>query len=381
MFYVHGGVLSFIIGEYNFEICNIHIVITSFSHNIIYSCGHVPLDVIIQRYLRQHVIKKAFTDNIHDQVDKVEFARDDFLRLRTTDYEYWLLNKEWSVLPTIQMTKKYGPVVLTCRWHNKGNKKMMIHPPRLPKHILPSRYSDQLAHAVIQCRTVKPMRKTKYSTQFELFEQSGTFNGIDTFGLTDFQNMEISSELLSHYESLAIYHRRDTNALLSKLAEEKKIGKCVVNDRRKEATYRVEKLNMNLDDLVFGATYVPIEATIKYVKDQSNSQRYRSFTTPTDQPNRAVTSFRPIWPLHLYPCQKMDGYGARFSTIPNLSPKKTADADLMDNPTAMTLWTTLAMLAHVDAIWDTMLTVELCTSRWEGWLLNFCQGTAFHHNL
>ena len=148
----------------------------------------------------------------------------------------------------------------------------MIHTPRLPKHILPSKYSDQLAHAVIQCRTVKPMRKTKYSTQFELFEQKGTFNGIDTFGLTDYQNMAIPSELLAHYESLSIYHRRDTNALLNKLVEEKKIGKCVANDRRSEAVYRVENLNMNVDYLVSGATYVPIEATMKYVREQSNSQ-------------------------------------------------------------------------------------------------------------
>ena len=82
-------------------------------------------------------------------------------------------------------------------------------------------YSDQLAHAVIQCCTVKPMKSTKYSSQFQLFEQKGTFNGIDTFGLTDFQNMEISSELLAHYESLAIKFRCDTNALLTQLWKEK----------------------------------------------------------------------------------------------------------------------------------------------------------------
>ena len=254
---------------------------------------------------------------------------------------------------------------------------MMIHTPRLPKHILPSKYSDQLAHAVIQCRTVKPMRKTKYSTQFELFEQKGTFNGIDTFGLTDYQNMAIPSELLAHYESLSIYHRRDTNALLNKLVEEKKIGKCVANDRRSEAVYRVENLNMNVDYLVSGATYVPIEATMKYVREQSNSQQYCSFTTPSDEPNRTVKRFRPIWPLHLYPCQKMDVYGTRFPNVPNWSPKKISDADSMDNPTSMALWTTLAMLTHVEIIWDCVSKVELCTSNWEGWVLNFLSRNSF----
>ena len=101
---------------------------------------------------------------------------------------------------------------------------MMIHTPRLPNHILPSKYSDQLAHAVIHCRTVRPMRTTKYSTQFELFEQKGTFNGIDTFGLTDYENMQISSKLLAYYECLSIFHQRDTNALLTTLREEGRIG-------------------------------------------------------------------------------------------------------------------------------------------------------------
>lgn len=64
------------------------------------------------------------------------------------------------------MKKKNGPVALTCRFHNKGNKRMMIHNPQLPRHILPSKYSDQLYHALIKYRTIKIMRRTKYSTQF-----------------------------------------------------------------------------------------------------------------------------------------------------------------------------------------------------------------------
>ena len=85
--------------------------------------GHIPLDVIFQRYLSQHIIKKTFTNQLHSYVDKVEYARNDYLRKSSSDYEYWLLNKEWYILPTIQMTQKHGPVVLTCRWHNHGRKK------------------------------------------------------------------------------------------------------------------------------------------------------------------------------------------------------------------------------------------------------------------
>ena len=269
----------------------------------------------------------------------------------------------------IHSTYRVGPVVLTCKHHHKGNNKMMIHTPRLPGHILPSKYSDQLAHAVIHCRTVRPMRKTKYSTQFELFEQKGTFNGVDTFGLTDFKNMEISSDLLAHYESLSIFHRRDTNALLNTLSEEGKIGKCVVNDRRDEARYRVGKLNMDVDDLVSGATYVPIKATMKLVKaEASPDSRFRTYSNPdSSYPNN---KFCPIWPLSLFPCQKMDRYGARFPNITTLYATQKSNYDAMDNYTSISLWTTLALLTRIEVIWEAVSEVDLCTTQWEGWILN-----------
>jgi hypothetical protein len=239
----------------------------------------------------------------------IEHARYDYLRDTTNDYKVWLLNNNWQPFPSVQLSKENGPLILTCRYHNNGISKMMIHCPRLPKHILPSVHPDQLCHAVIHCRTIKPMRRTKYSTQIELYEQKGTFNGIDTFGLTDFQNMAISSELLAHYESLSIFHRKDINSLLTQMIKENKIGKVVANDRRTEANYRVNKLEMDVDSLVAGSTYVPIAATMRLVKDQNVRHKlYRSFNRPgNDDTRRRFDEFRPIWPRFLYPCQK-NGY-------------------------------------------------------------------------
>ena len=149
--------------------CFVIYSISSFSHSSFFSCGSLALDVIFQRYLHQYSFKKFYTDNIHDQVDGVKYARNDYVWSSISDYDYWLLNKEWYVLPTIKLTKTHGPVVLTCRYHSKGNKRMMIHTPRLPRHILPSNHADQLCHAVIQCQTIKPRRRTKYSTQFRVY--------------------------------------------------------------------------------------------------------------------------------------------------------------------------------------------------------------------
>ena len=69
--------------------------------------GYIPLDVIFQRYLHQHIIKKTFTAKLYFHVNRVEYAKNDYLRKFITDYEYWLLNKEWYVLSTI---KKGTPI-------------------------------------------------------------------------------------------------------------------------------------------------------------------------------------------------------------------------------------------------------------------------------
>ena len=150
-------------------------------------------------------------DNLHHQLDNVEHTGNEFIQNFTNDYEYLLINKEWYCLPTICFGKNNTPFVLTCKNHHEGEKKLMIHTPQSPKHILPSMYLDQLAHTVIHCRTLNPIKTTQYSTRFQLFEQKGTFNGIDNFSMTDFQNMEITSPLLSNYDSLEIVHRSDTN--------------------------------------------------------------------------------------------------------------------------------------------------------------------------
>ena len=102
--------------------------------------------------------------------------------------------------------------------------------------------------------------------QFQLFEQEGTFNNIDIFILTDFRNMEINSELLAHYKSLSIMFRSSINSLLTKLVNDKKIGKYITNLYREESQYLVNKMNINIDDLVFGAIYISICAIMKYVK-------------------------------------------------------------------------------------------------------------------
>ena len=142
----------------------------------------------------------------------VKWVRDDYIRF-PWEYDCWLLNNEWCVRPSIAFDDGI-PYVLSCREHDKGNKLMMIHPPRQPSGNLASKYSDQLCHCCVRSRTIKPLQKRGYSTAYQMHEQRGTFNGIDTCNITSYRNFNIRSELLADAESRSIINRPDINALL-----------------------------------------------------------------------------------------------------------------------------------------------------------------------
>ena len=147
-------------------------------------------------------------------------ASNDFFCHGNNKYDCWLFNPSWKVQPCLTiLDKNFKYNFLTCSDHNNGSKSYIINPPRNPMvHILPTPTSDQLCHAVIQSRTIKPMKTTQYSTQFQMHKQRGTFCGIDTCSLTNFGHHNFTSFLLSQTKSYAIAHCPDINSLLSQLS-------------------------------------------------------------------------------------------------------------------------------------------------------------------
>ena len=86
--------------------------------------------------------------------------------------------------------------VMVCKNHHLGSTKLYVHTLRQPNHILPSKYSDQIYHAVIKPQTIKQMKAQKYSNNFQMQEQRGSFNGIDTCNVTQYLNFKLQSILL-----------------------------------------------------------------------------------------------------------------------------------------------------------------------------------------
>ena len=61
------------------------------------------------------------------------------------------------------------------------------------------------------------MKASKYYTKFKISEQRGSFQGIDTYSITNFGGFGFTSVLLYEYESRSIATRPDINNLLLKL--------------------------------------------------------------------------------------------------------------------------------------------------------------------
>ena len=325
-------------------------------------CGTVSIDIVFQRYLPKCLLKKYL---INKKAFKfIETARDDYIR-KNDDYDAWLLNfKDLKIEPSIAFVNGY-PQVLTCHDHDRGSKLYSIHPPRQPIHNLPSRYSDQLCHCVMKCRTVKPIQKSKYSIGFQMHEQRGSFNGIDTCNITSYRDFSFRSKLLSDCEARSILNRPDINSLLNQLVDEDVITKQTANDKKLHASELYD--NFDFDPYVVGATYVPLECALQIKRDTIDSFISGTIDNRKDENGNQLDDitlrFTKYWPSILYPCQKTDKHGAMFPSVPSFNSNKVNGMKLS------IIWNICSLMTSVQAIWTNIDKRRHCTSHWSGWFL------------
>ena len=234
---------------------------SAFIHRI----GHISLDLIFQRFLPKVQFTKFFNNTKGFAYTKS--ARDDYIR-HDDDYDCWLLNTNWMIQPSIAFINGI-PCVLTCDDHNKGTKCHIIHQPRQPLHIIASKYSDQLSHCCIRSRTVKPMKSSQFSTGYQMHEQRGSFNGIDTCNVTSYHKFDFRSKLLRDSEARYIMNRPNINALLSQMVNDKRISQILATDKRNYAELVAE--DFDYQPYYYGSTYVPIESAMEMKKELINS--------------------------------------------------------------------------------------------------------------
>ena len=339
---------------------------TEFNHK----CGYIPFQLVWQRFLPKCIID-LINKGDNEKVKFVQSARDDYIRFKN-NYECWLLNPKWRIKPSLIIDPEKGVLVLTCRHHNSGTTKLMLHVPRQPHHILPSRESDQLCHGVIKSRTIQPLKASTYSISYQMHEQRGTFNGIDTCNITNYGRFDFCSKITHDNECRSIGNRPDINSLLNKLCNEKKITEEIANSMRESSKAYCDRIDF--DTLVSSSTYVPLEAAMM-LHDDFNKKIVNVIWDMRGEDDNGNPlppmqhKVRKAWPNVIYPLQKNDKFGAPFPEVPDIS---------SSNYNISMLWAVTALMSRLESLWFTIMNIEeFYQSEWYGWVLTYVSKNCF----
>ena len=179
----------------------------------------------------------------------------------------------------------------------------MIHTCR-SKHYLPCYQPDQIAQVVVESRTVRRRKASAYSNEWQIFEQRGSFGGINTCNHVEYGKFDTNSLLRDEVDNRAIHNRLDVNLHLDALCKHKIISSEMVNAMRK-CSYRYSN-EINYERLHRGATYVPIHAAVIFQNDNNNNRNIKiTYTSSDGNPNHnKIIKFNRYWPTLIYPCQK-----------------------------------------------------------------------------
>ena len=312
--------------------------------------------------------------NDHSTCTFIESTREDYLRKDVDDYECHLFNHDWTPRPCIAFVENRGPVVLTCCHHNNGTKKIYLHPPRQPKHILASEKGDQFCHVVVRPRTIRPMKVSKYCTSFQMHEQRGSFKGVDTSSVTSFGDFSKSSILLDESESRLIVGRPDINALLQKLQKQNNLSISSVNAMHERAT-SVFPNSSCFDKYTYGCTFVPFRDAMEMQKMLATSNIYQISVILDENggsPPQTVHCQRKR-PKLIYSCQKFENFGVPFTVTPPFCIRR-------ENKDTRLLWVIVNLLNKSKQFWiiiDNKNNNLFRQSSWEGWLLSYVASKCF----
>ena len=326
----------------------------------IHRCGEICIDIMIQRFL-----PLCHITMINDVLEcrRCVSCRDDYIRKSISKYETLLLNPRWVVFPSVAMNK--GPYILTCMSHNSGTLRKYLHIPRYPfEHNLPSKFGDQLSHAVINPRSIKPMKKSKYSNSYQMHEQRGCFQGIDTCSISCVGNFSYWSILLNESESLTLAHRADILSLLGKLQKEKKISSNVHKEMI-ENSRQVMKQFDGIDEYCHGATFVTLSDALSLQRQVGEENLIEISNN-----NGNMIKCKRNWIQKVIFCQKYDKdrYGAQF---PYMSKLYSSQFD------TRILWCLCTMIVYIPDIW---VNVEKAIKKKDclnGWVLTFLTKVCF----
>ena len=337
----------------------------------LHKADSIPLDVVLRRYLGVNLVVTCKAD---DHLI-VRGAREDYMV--AGDEALLLCNPEWKIRPSLAFVNQCGPCVLVCRNHKGGCKLDYVHVPRHPKGILPDTSSDQIAHAVVTPRTIRPMRASQFSNSYQMHEMRGSYAGIDTMSVTDVGRFDVSSVIRENNENIMISGRKDIRGLVARKAQNGLIppwlGDSLLHraDAAEEVRRREfeEDVSRGMEDNMrewwdaycLGCTRVTFPDSVKLQKLLDDSAGWGIVVQIGDSEHAQYETIVPSWPREIVWSHPNSPYGAR---IPAVKAYRQTGKD------TRYLWFLVAVLISVPNMWKHAAGSVQTTAEWPGWVMS-----------
>ena len=223
----------------------------------IYDCGLVPMN---------HLLNYLFPD-----FKSFESNWRTFLAPMRGDY----LTAIDELLPfqfrPCLLVKSQGLMIATCRRHNEGSSRQMVHVPRHPTcGNLSHPFDNRLAPLIPSLRAASTVRVGAFSNTWTISKATGGFSGVGAMTLSNnFCPLAVKSQLLiPGKEYIFLRKRRDMFENLSRLADEYHLNKSFIDDLKCTDW----EIPSNYADYLRGSSYVSLP-TIASLKDKLDSEQ------------------------------------------------------------------------------------------------------------
>ena len=213
---------------------------------------------LIQHHLRR-VQLNMYSNVFKDKMHLFETSRLDYFRKPNESTDHVLMNSEWPILPSMQLTSESGLVCLVCRNHSKAadQKRLLPHPPRKGLNNLSSIQPANLCHTVMVPKTLKPIVSSKFGSATSIREQIAGFTGVGSAYLSQNRRFASTSYILNEDEIRSISHRKDISDLADLMVNEGKIDPKLRDGWKEAASRRYGDKVYDPRATIRGSSYVP----------------------------------------------------------------------------------------------------------------------------
>ena len=217
----------------------------------IYDCGVVPFN---------HLLNYMFPCFSHFSSNWRKFLapiREDFLIVCDENLPF--------VLRPCLISNNSGLMLATCKRHNGGCSRQMVHVPRHPVcSNLSHPFDNRLAPLTPSLRAATTMRVGAFSKTWTISKSSGGFNGVGAISLSSsFRPLAVKSQLLlPGKEYIFLRKRQDMFENLSRIADEYHLDSAFIEDLKCSDW----DIPANYEDFLVGSSYISLATTVSLKK-------------------------------------------------------------------------------------------------------------------